>query len=54
MILVNGAARRMFALGAETDYREREFVELCRDPRLQEFVARSMRSTDAESWPPRS
>ncbi len=42
LVLVNGAARRMFALGADTDYRGRAFVELCRDPRLQEFVARSM------------
>jgi two-component system phosphate regulon sensor histidine kinase PhoR len=32
----------MFALDSETDYGGRAFVELCRDPRLQEFVARSM------------
>jgi two-component system phosphate regulon sensor histidine kinase PhoR len=42
VVLVNRAARRMFALDAETDYGGRAFVELCRDPRLQEFVARSM------------
>jgi two-component system phosphate regulon sensor histidine kinase PhoR len=42
VVLVNGAARRMFALDADSDYRGRAFVELCRDPRLQEFVARSM------------
>jgi two-component system, OmpR family, phosphate regulon sensor histidine kinase PhoR len=42
VVLLNGAARRMFALDAETNYRGRAFVELCRDPRLQEFVARSM------------
>jgi len=41
-VLVNGAARRMFALDAETEYGGRAFVELCRDPRLQEFVAASM------------
>ena len=46
VILLNGAARRIFALGAETDYRARPFVELCRDPRLQEFVGRSMQSAD--------
>jgi len=46
VILLNGAARRIFALGADTDYRKRPFVELCRDSRLQEFVGRSMRSTD--------
>ena len=46
VILLNGAARRIFALSADTDYRGRDFVELCRDPRLQEFVGRSMRSTD--------
>jgi two-component system phosphate regulon sensor histidine kinase PhoR len=48
VVLVNGAARRMFALEAETDYRGRDFVELCRDPRLQEFVARATRSDNAE------
>ena len=48
VILLNGAARRIFALGADTDYRARPFVELCRDPRLQEFAERSMRSTDNE------
>jgi two-component system phosphate regulon sensor histidine kinase PhoR len=42
VVLVNGAARRMFALDAETEYGGRAFVELCRDPRLQEFVAASM------------
>ena len=46
VILLNGAARRVFALGADTDYRDRPFVELCRDPRLQEFVGRSMQSAD--------
>ncbi|MHB8381706.1 MAG: sensor histidine kinase [Candidatus Binataceae bacterium] len=49
VVLVNGAARRMFALGAETEYRGRDFVELCRDPRLQEFVARATRADNAES-----
>jgi two-component system phosphate regulon sensor histidine kinase PhoR len=47
VVLLNGAARRIFALGAETDYRDRPFVELCRDPRLQEFAGRSMRSADS-------
>ena len=42
VVLVNGAARGMFALDGETNYRGRAFVELCRDPRLQDFVARSM------------
>ncbi|MBF6569306.1 MAG: PAS domain-containing protein [Candidatus Binataceae bacterium] len=41
VVLLNGAARQMFALSAETDYRGRDFVELCRDPRLQEFVSRA-------------
>ncbi|MGH7778590.1 MAG: sensor histidine kinase [Candidatus Binataceae bacterium] len=49
VVLLNGAARRMFALGTETDYRGRDFVELCRDPRLQEFVARAAGSASAES-----
>ncbi|HTR61068.1 MAG TPA: ATP-binding protein [Candidatus Binataceae bacterium] len=43
VVLLNGAARRMFALEAETDYTGRDFVELCRDPRLQDFVAQAMR-----------
>ena len=46
VVLVNGAARRMFALDADSDYRGRAFVELCRDPRLQEFVARSSAAPD--------
>ncbi|HUO06089.1 MAG TPA: ATP-binding protein [Candidatus Binataceae bacterium] len=49
VILLNGAARRIFALGAETDYRDRPLVELCRDPRLQEFVGRAMQSPDGGS-----
>jgi len=44
VVLLNGAARRLFALDAETEYRGRNFVELCRDSRLQEFVTRAMRS----------
>jgi two-component system, OmpR family, phosphate regulon sensor histidine kinase PhoR len=44
VILLNGSARRIFALGADTDYRDRPFVELCRDPRLQDFVGHSMQS----------
>jgi two-component system, OmpR family, phosphate regulon sensor histidine kinase PhoR len=45
-VLVNGAARRMFALDGDSNYRGRAFVELCRDPRLQEFVARSMSAAE--------
>ncbi len=41
VILLNQPAHAMFALAPEADYRGRDFVELCRDPRLQEFVARS-------------
>ncbi|HUY26286.1 MAG TPA: ATP-binding protein [Candidatus Binataceae bacterium] len=48
VVLLNGAARRMFALEADTEYRGRDFVELCRDPRLQEFVARATRPDSAE------
>jgi two-component system, OmpR family, phosphate regulon sensor histidine kinase PhoR len=44
VILLNGAARKMFALEAETDYRGRPLIELCRDPRLQNFAEISMRS----------
>jgi two-component system phosphate regulon sensor histidine kinase PhoR len=41
VVLLNTPARRMFALSPDTSYRGRDFVELCRDARLQEFVARS-------------
>jgi two-component system, OmpR family, phosphate regulon sensor histidine kinase PhoR len=44
VVLVNAAARRLFALEPETDYGGRLFVELCRDPRVQDFVANSMRT----------
>jgi two-component system, OmpR family, phosphate regulon sensor histidine kinase PhoR len=44
VVLLNGAARRMFALDHETDYAGRDFVELCRDPLLQDFVAHAMRN----------
>ena len=46
--MMNGAARQVFALDAETDYRGRDFVELCRDPRLQEFVGRATASGSGE------
>ena len=50
VVLLNGAARRMFALEAETLYAGRDFVELCRDPLLQDFVAQAMReSTEVTS-----
>jgi two-component system phosphate regulon sensor histidine kinase PhoR len=41
VILLNGQARKTFALSADANYQGRDFVELCRDPRLQEFVASS-------------
>jgi len=46
VVLVNGAARKMFGLAGDAAVRGRDFVEFCRDPRLQEFVARSMASRD--------
>jgi two-component system phosphate regulon sensor histidine kinase PhoR len=45
VVLLNGAARRMFALDADTSYAGRDFVELCRDPRLQDFVGQAMRDS---------
>jgi two-component system phosphate regulon sensor histidine kinase PhoR len=48
VILLNGQARKTFALSAEANYQGRDFVELCRDPRLQEFVASSTGSADGE------
>ena len=41
IVLLNGAARRLFALQPESTYADRQFIELCRDPRLQEFIARA-------------
>ena len=46
VVLLNGAARRMFGLQPEPSYRGRDFVELCRDPRLQEFVGRTTTADD--------
>jgi len=44
VVMMNGAARQVFGLAPETDYRNRDFIELCRDPRLQEFVGRATAS----------
>jgi two-component system phosphate regulon sensor histidine kinase PhoR len=44
VVLLNSAAHRMFALSPEINYRTRGFVELCRDPRLQEFIGRATAS----------
>ena len=41
VVLLNGAARKLFALQPETGYANRHFIEVCRDPRLQEFIARA-------------
>ena len=46
VILLNGQARKTFALNAEANYAGRDFIELCRDPRLQEFVASSTSSAN--------
>jgi len=48
VILLNGQARKTFALNADANYQGRDFVELCRDPRLQEFVAGSTGSPNGE------
>ncbi len=49
VVLLNGAARGLFALNSDTDYRGRDFVELCRDPRLQEFAADAMRTANGQA-----
>ncbi len=48
VLLLNGQARKTFALNIDADYNGRDFIELCRDPRLQEFVARSTGSPNGE------
>ncbi len=48
VVMMNGAARRVFGLAADSDYRGRDFVELCRDPRLQDFVGRATASAQGE------
>ena len=41
IVLLNGAARSLFALQPEAGYAGRHFIELCRDARLQEFIGRA-------------
>jgi two-component system phosphate regulon sensor histidine kinase PhoR len=48
VVLLNGAARQMFELAPDANYGGRDLVELCRDPRLQEFVARATSSGGGE------
>jgi two-component system phosphate regulon sensor histidine kinase PhoR len=48
VVMMNGAARQVFGLASEANYRGRDFVELCRDPRLQEFVGRATASGSGE------
>lgn len=48
VVMMNGAARQVFGLAAEANYGGRDFVELCRDPRLQEFVGRATASGSGE------
>jgi two-component system phosphate regulon sensor histidine kinase PhoR len=48
VVMMNGAARQVFGLAAEASYGGRDFVELCRDPRLQEFVGRATASGSGE------
>jgi two-component system phosphate regulon sensor histidine kinase PhoR len=48
IVLLNGAARRLFGLQQEAGYKGRHFIELCRDPRLQEFIARATSPDPAE------
>jgi len=39
IVLLNGAARRLFGLQPDAGYTGRDFIEVCRDSRLQEFIA---------------
>jgi two-component system, OmpR family, phosphate regulon sensor histidine kinase PhoR len=48
VILLNNQARKTFALNTDANYAGRDFVELCRDPRLQEFVASSTAGANGE------
>ncbi|HEX3409383.1 MAG TPA: ATP-binding protein [Candidatus Binataceae bacterium] len=48
VVMMNGAARQVFGLAAEASYAGRDFVELCRDPRLQEFVGQATASGGGE------
>lgn len=49
VILLNGQARKTFALSSDANYQGRDFIELCRDPRLQEFVASSTGSANGQT-----
>ncbi|MGO9268255.1 MAG: ATP-binding protein [Candidatus Binataceae bacterium] len=48
VVLLNGAAHRMFGLQPDGNYRGRDLAELCRDPRLQAFVGRASASGQNE------
>ena len=49
VVLLNGQARKTFALNADANYEGRDFIELCRDPRLQDFVTRATRSPSGQT-----
>jgi len=42
VLLTNGAARELFGLAPEADYRGRSLVEICREPALQQLLQRSI------------
>lgn len=42
VLLTNGAARELFGLAPEADYRGRGLVEICREPALQQLLQRSI------------
>lgn len=48
VMLLNRAAYEMFGLSGQVDYRGHDLVELCRDPRLQDFVRRVGAPHDGE------
>jgi two-component system phosphate regulon sensor histidine kinase PhoR len=46
--LLNEAARRMFGLSLQADYRGYNLVELCRDPTVQKFIAAATARASSE------
>jgi two-component system phosphate regulon sensor histidine kinase PhoR len=48
VMLLNAAARRLFELSPQADYRGRNLVELCRDPAVQKFIAQAISNAGSE------
>lgn len=48
VVLLNNPARAVFALASDAPSRGRPFIDVCRDPRMQEFIAGAAASSDGQ------